>query len=80
MASKRKTNEKKKALRQKQKNNRAKKIAFLRSIINRSFNDLKPANKYPTFPDDTFEFILADCRYNQMIQEQQRKTILFRKF
>jgi len=67
-----------------QKRNAAQKIEFRKQLLLKSFDDMRPGKEDPapkvSFPDDTFEFILADERYCIESSEKRRREILFMKF
>ena len=74
MASKRKTREAKKRLKERQKRNRAKKIEFRRMLLKRQFTSPQPV--IHSFPVDDSEYIIAEYQR----QEEVRREILFRQF
>ncbi|MFA5583821.1 MAG: hypothetical protein WDA09_06365 [Bacteriovoracaceae bacterium] len=85
MSTKRKSREQKRIARKKQKISREKKAAFLRSLIFKDFSALRNGHKkiHPAkqnFAECSFEFILAADRYNQKIEAQKAREILFRRF
>lgn len=83
MASKKLSKKQLAAKKRRQKRNAAKKIEFKKQLLFKSFDDMRNKAKKPVVLDfgfDSFEFILADDRFNQALEIKRKREILFRSF
>ena len=59
-----------------QKKRQLARIAFIKKLTFKSFDDMKPVKSIDPFPNDNFEFILADERH----QLAMKRSLIFKKF